>query len=181
MRKRGFQAAVLPPSPSDVSTLHEEVGEQAECISAADLWRKEVTGGGDEDAGSEGGGRDYISSSRSSDDSGDENVEPEECDEEDMMDTGSTVKEVGMGDGDSFTMRTHGAVGGISCADDMQGEEGIGSVLSSDRANAKRAAEPQRLFHGGFADASPCGSTSREMVRALFSLLAEPQRPLKGG
>ncbi|CAM9658443.1 unnamed protein product, partial [Ectocarpus sp. 13 AM-2016] len=170
-REGGLQAAVPPPSPSDVSTLHGEVGEQAEDISAADLWRQEVTAGGDEDVGSEGGGRDHNSSNSSgsssssrSVDSDDENKEPEESsEEEDMMDTGSTVKEVRMGDNGSFTVRTHGGVGGISCADTMQGqeEEGIGSVISRDRASAERAAEPQRLFRGGCADASPWESASR--------------------
>ncbi|CAM9894582.1 unnamed protein product [Ectocarpus sp. 4 AP-2014] len=161
-REGGFHAAAPPPSPSDVSTLHEEVGEQAEDISAADLWRQEVTAGGNEDAGWEGGGGDNSNSS--SDDSEDENKEPEESnEEEDMMDTGSTVKEVRMEDNDSFTVRTHGGVGGISCADGMQGEEeeGIGGVLSSDRASAERAAEPHRLSRGGCADASPWGSVSR--------------------
>ncbi|CAM9819215.1 unnamed protein product, partial [Ectocarpus fasciculatus] len=158
----GVQAAAPPPSPSDVSPLHEEAVEQAEGVSAADLWRQEVTGGGDEDAGSEGGGADCSSSSGSSDDGGDENMERlEGDDEEDIMDTGSTVKEVRMEDNDSFTVRTHG--GGISCADVMQGEEeeGIGSVLSRDRVSAERAAEPKRLFRGGFADASSWGSVSR--------------------
>ncbi|CAN0534652.1 unnamed protein product, partial [Ectocarpus sp. 8 AP-2014] len=167
-REGVFEAAAPPPSPSDVSTLHEEVGEQAEDISAVDLWRQEVTAGRDEDAGWEGGGGDNSSSSSSSnsssDDSEDENMEPGESDEEeDMMDTGSTVKEVRVEDNDSFTVRTNGGVGGISCADGMQGEEekGIGSILSSDRASAERAAEPQRLLRGGCADASPWGSVSR--------------------
>ncbi|CBJ33340.1 telomerase reverse transcriptase, putative [Ectocarpus siliculosus] len=162
-REGGFQAAAPPPSPSDVSTLHEEVGGQAEDVSAADLWRQEVTASEDEDSGSEGGGGDNSSSS-SSNDSEDENKEPGESDEEeDVMDTGSTVKEVRTKDNDYFTVRTHGGVGGISCADGVQGEEeeGIGSVLSSDRASAERAAEPQRLLRGGCADASPWGSVSR--------------------